>query len=146
MNARKEDVASIDAIVNATYDVISGKADDVRDWERMKSLYIPGARVIPFDASPEGRAVPNVMTPDQFVESRSPILASGDFYEWETERREDHSGAMAHVWSGYEAARTPRGAPIRCGVNSFQLWFDGDRWWIVSIAWDAVEAKRAAGE
>jgi len=45
--ANPSDVASIDAIVTAAYDVISGPADKKRDWDRERSLFLPGARLIP---------------------------------------------------------------------------------------------------
>ncbi|MFB3112623.1 MAG: hypothetical protein ACE10G_11370, partial [Gemmatimonadales bacterium] len=35
------DVESVDAIVAAVYDVISGAAGQERDWDRMRSLFIP---------------------------------------------------------------------------------------------------------
>src|SRR5207249_6447509 len=41
------DVESIDAIIAATYDVISGPAGKRRDWDRERSLFYPGARLIP---------------------------------------------------------------------------------------------------
>jgi hypothetical protein len=41
------DVESIDAIVAAAYDGISGPAGKKRDWDRERSLYFPGARLIP---------------------------------------------------------------------------------------------------
>src|SRR5262249_56993210 len=48
------DVESIDAIIAAAYDVISGPGDKKRDWNRERSLFYPGARVIP-TASVPGR-------------------------------------------------------------------------------------------
>src|SRR4051794_731744 len=45
--ARASDVASIDSIIAAVYDVISGPAGQKRDWERMRSLFVPGARLMP---------------------------------------------------------------------------------------------------
>ena len=41
------DVASVDAIVAALYDVISGDPGIERDWDRFRSLFYPGARMIP---------------------------------------------------------------------------------------------------
>jgi hypothetical protein len=41
------DVESIDAIVMAAYDGISGPARKKRDWDRERSLYFPDARLIP---------------------------------------------------------------------------------------------------
>ena len=43
--AKPADVASPDAILAATYDVISGPATQKRDWDRFRSLFIPGARL-----------------------------------------------------------------------------------------------------
>ena len=45
--ANPSDVASIDAIVTAAYDSISGPAGEKRNWDRERSLYYPGARLIP---------------------------------------------------------------------------------------------------
>jgi len=95
---------------------------------------------MPIERDKNGAVVARVFSVDEFIESRTPLLAAGDFFEWETDREERREGRMAHVWSSYEAARTPGGDPIRRGVNSIQLWNDGSRWWILSITWDAISA------
>jgi hypothetical protein len=140
LDARPEDVASIEAIIALDYKLISGKADEKRDWDRMKTLFAPGARLMPIERDKNGDVVARVFSVDEFIESRTPLLAAGNFFEWETDREERREGRMAHVWSSYEAARTPGGEPIRRGVNSIQLWSDGSRWWILSITWDAISA------
>jgi hypothetical protein len=38
------DVESIDAIIAAAYDVISGPAGQKRDWDRERSLFYPGRK------------------------------------------------------------------------------------------------------
>lgn len=139
-DALPEDVASIESIVATDYALISGRADEPRDWDRMRTLFAPGARLIPIERNKNGEVIANVVTLDEFAESRTQLLAAGDFYEWETAREERREGRMAHVWSSYQAARTLGGEPIRRGVNSIQLWNDGSRWWILSIAWDAISA------
>jgi hypothetical protein len=142
----EQDWKSPESIINASYECISGRAGEERDWARLKTLYLPDARLIPIELATNGKPRPNVMNVDQFIVSRSPFLMAENFFEWETERHEDRCGSMAHVWSTYEAARTLHGSPIRCGVNSIQLWDDGTRWWIMSITWDAIAAKTAAGQ
>ena len=43
-----------------------------------------------------------------------------------------------HVFSTYEARHDPKdAAPFVRGINSFQLLFDGSRWWVVTIFWEA---------
>ena len=53
--AKPEDVKSQDAILKALYDVISGPAGAPRDWQRFRSLFYPGAQLIPL-AKPPGAA------------------------------------------------------------------------------------------
>jgi hypothetical protein len=122
------------------YEVLSGRAGEMRDWDRWRPLYAPAARLIPIERDGDGLAAPHVLTPEEYIESRTSRLAAGDFYEWETDREEWRAGSVAHVWSIYEAGRTPGGASIRRGANSIQLWNDGSRWWILSVVWDAVNA------
>jgi hypothetical protein len=44
---------------------------------------------------------------------------------------------VLHAFSTYESKRTQDGLPFARGINSFQLYSDGTRWWIVTIFWDA---------
>ncbi len=39
--AKPSDVESVDAILKALYDVISGPAGQKRDWDRFRSLFLP---------------------------------------------------------------------------------------------------------
>jgi len=52
--AAAEDVESANAIIAAVYDVISGPAGAERDWDRMRSLFLPGAQLTPSFESPDG--------------------------------------------------------------------------------------------
>jgi hypothetical protein len=134
---RDDAAKSTKTIIDRAYELISGTAGTPRDWNAWRHLHSPGARLIAIEG--EERAA-NVMTPDQFIKSRSAFFETTSFYEWETARSELSYGRLAHVWSEYLAAHEPDGEPIRKGVNSIQLWNDGKRWWILSVAWDAVEA------
>jgi hypothetical protein len=142
--AARNDVASPQSIVDAVYEILSGRAGEPRDWDRWRTLYIPDARLIPVESNGERAVAPRVLDPDKYIESRAAMLAANDFFEWETEHEELRFGSVAHVWSFYEAAREPGGEPIRRGANSIQLWHDGTRWWIVSVLWDAISALETA--
>jgi hypothetical protein len=138
--ANPDDVSSIDAIISATYDVISGPAGQPRDWGRERSLFLPGARLIPTSAragasAPAGKLEPQVYDVDGFIERSRGLLENG-FYEKEIARRTERFGSIAHVWSTYESRhRADDPEPFMRGINSFQLFFDGERWWVVSIYW-----------
>ena len=133
------DVESIDAIIKATYDVISGPAGKKRDWERERSLFIPGARLIPTATVPGKTDVdlaPLVLDVEGYIERVEPIFASEGFYETEIARRVEQFGQIAHVWSTYESRHDPgEPEPFMRGINSIQLFNDGNRWWILSIYW-----------
>ena len=139
-----DDTSTTANIIHTAYALISGRAGEPRDWGRWRTLHAPGARLIAIENDDNGEPFAHVMNPDEFIESRSPFFAQSSFFEWETAREEKRYGALVQVWSSYEAAHEPGGHPIRRGVNSIQLWHDGARWWILSVAWDAIEALTRA--
>jgi len=135
--ARPDDVKSIDAIVAALYDVISGPAGQKRDWDRMKSLFVPGARLIPTAASTTGTTA-RVLDVDGYIQRASATLERDGFFEREVARTMEAFGNIAHVFSTYESRHTLADpTPFARGINSIQLMKDGDRWWVVTVYWDA---------
>jgi hypothetical protein len=149
--ALTSDVESIDAIIAATYDVISGPAGKKRDWNRERSLFYPGARLIPTASVPGRNDVdlePQLLDVEAYIARVEPLFENAGFYEKEIARRVEHFGHIAHVWSTYESRHDPSDAqPFMRGINSLQLFDDGKRWWILSIYWqhespvDPVPAK-----
>jgi hypothetical protein len=134
MEARREDVESIEGIVKALYEVISGPAGG-RDWERERTLLHPSARLMPTRVE-EGRALVDVFDCEGYITSRSPFFAANDFYEVEVAHRVERFGNIAHVWSTYEGRRSLEDPPFLRGINSIQLFHDGGRWWVMSVMWD----------
>lgn len=132
---RREDVESIDSIIRALYDNISGPAGS-RDWDRERHLFVPNVHLMPTRNQEDGSHVLQILDREGYISTRTPFFESNDFYEWEVSRREERFGHIAHVWSAYEGSRTPGGEIILRGVNSIQLYHDGDRWWVVSMLWD----------
>lgn len=135
---RPGDVSSVDTILKATYDVISGPAGQKRDWDRFRSLFADGARLVPVGPRAAGDWGPRALEPEAYVERGTAVFAKEGFFEREIARRVETYGHIAHVFSTYEsrhAADDP--APFARGINSFQLAFDGSRWWVVTISWEA---------
>jgi hypothetical protein len=132
---RPEDVESIDAIITALYDVISGPAGG-RDWDRLRSLYIPDARLIPTGTRPNGESGLRVMSVDGYVESAGAYFAGQPFFEREIARKTERFGNVAHAFSTYEGRRAEDEEPFVRGVNSIQLLHADGRWWVVTVFWD----------
>lgn len=133
---RAPDTASVEAAVAALYDIISGPAGQARDWDRFRNLFAPGARLVPAAPRPDGGA-PAALTPDEYVQRASARFVEAGFFEREIARRVERFGAIAHVFSTYEARRRADDpAPMARGINSIQLLQHGGRWWIVTVMWD----------
>src|SRR4051794_24351033 len=146
---RATDVDSIDHILAALYDVISGPAGQKRDWDRMRSLFVEGARLMPTSpVRPTGTAPDAPLTGDEpfatrvldvggYIERGGPYLEKNGFFERESARRMELYGHIAHVWSTYESRHKAEDAkPFARGINSIQLMNVGKRWWVVSIFWE----------
>ena len=135
--ARAADVASIESIIAALYDVISGPPGQDRDWNRFRSLFANGARLIVGAPGPDGRVPSRNMTVEEYVQAADPFLKRDGFWEREIARRVDRYGNVAHVFSTYESrVNSPDSPPFSRGINSIQLVTDGQRWWVVTIFWD----------
>jgi len=133
--AAPADVASIDAIVAALYDVISGPAGQARNWARMRSLFIPGGRLMPTGPR-QGAAAMRVLEVNDYIALSGPQLERVGFRERELARRTEQFGHIAHVFSTYEG-RNQADTTVLRGINSIQLMNDGARWWVVSVFWEA---------
>ena len=132
---RPQDVASVDAIIHAFYDVISGPAGAPRQWRRDSTLYIPGIRFVAMSQR-QARPTAEVMDHAQFVAQSDPDFVKHGFFEREIHRVARRFGNIAHVFSTYEYRTTKDGPVLGRGVNSIQLFWDGSRWWIANATWD----------
>jgi hypothetical protein len=134
--AKPADVASPDAILAAVYDVISGPAERERDWDRFRSLFYPGAQLIPTKPKKEGGLSATFVTPEGYIDRAGPYFKTNGFFEREIARRTERWGNIMQVFSTYESRHDPKDeTPFARGINSFQLFFDGTRWWIMTIYW-----------
>jgi hypothetical protein len=140
--ARPADVETIDGIVAALYDVISGTAGQARDWNRMRSLFAPEGRLMAVGPRPDGSFALRTMTVDDYIARNSKAFATMGFFEREAARSTELFGQVAHVFSTYESRHAGADAkPFQRGINSVQLVNDGKRWWIVNLVWRAEDDK-----
>lgn len=140
VQARAADVAGIDAIVAALYDVISGEAGKPRDWNRMRSLFAPEGRLMAVARRPDGEVVMRTMTVEDYIGRNAKAFATMGFFEREAARTTETFGQIAHVFSTYESRHAAGDAkPFQRGINSIQLAYDGKRWWIVNLVWRAED-------
>jgi len=131
-----EDVKSLDAIMRAIYEVISGPAGD-RDWKRFRSIVLPQARFTQAGKDPDGMTFVISWSVDEFIRDAGEVFSKQPFFENAIVNRTETYGNMAQVFSSYESRHAPGEKPFERGINSIQVLNDGKRWWVISIAWDS---------
>ncbi|WP_257449842.1 nuclear transport factor 2 family protein [Archangium lipolyticum] len=132
---KPEDVATPEALVAALYDVISGPKGQARDWDRFRSFFAPGARMIPSGKRKDGTSGFRMLSPEDYISTSGKVLLAEGFREREVHRVVERFGSLVHVFSTYEAFREGETKPFMRGVNSIQLVHDGKRWWLLTVAW-----------
>lgn len=136
VEARAEDVSTIEGIVKASYETISGGVGVPRDWGRDRTLFDPNSRSVAIHVDAKTGAIKTESMTEQEFADRSDAAAVRDGF---TERELKHVirryGNVATVLSSYEGAPAS-GKDVERVVNIFQLYFDGKRWWILSMVWD----------
>jgi hypothetical protein len=142
--ARPEDVTTIEGIMKAYYEVVSGPAGVEREWARDRSLHHPEAQVVIVRDGPDGKADAQVMTLAEFHGPPGP--AQNAFYEFEVYREVRRHGANVHVWSTYEWRSEDKGPARGRGINSIQMFYDGTRYWITEWMFDGRSAAPAVEE
>jgi len=133
---RADDVGSIDGMVKAYYSVITGPPGRAREWDRDRTLYIPDLRFVATEVDKAGKVKVRIMSHQQFVDAENAQMVKEGFDEREIHRVTQRFGNIAHVFSTYETRKTPDGPLIGRGINSIELFWDGQRWWIASAIWD----------
>jgi len=112
-----EDVSSVDGVMTAYYDVVSGPAGFEYNPERDRSLYAPNAMITRFrdDGTIDRKTVAEETLPMK-------PWAEG-FYEIERHRIVEQFGNLAHVWSTFETRGSPNGAALSRAVSSISLYY-----------------------
>ena len=132
----KKDISSIGSIIDALYEVISGKKGEERDWDRERNLFHPEARLIVVKKE-RNHLETKIMTSDEFIQYAKPFIDKTGFYEHEIARKVEEFGHVVHVWSTFESKYSKEDEKFYTrGINSIQLLNDQKRWWVMSIYWN----------
>ncbi len=129
-------VASLDAIINSLYGVISGEKGQERDWDHFTFLFHADAKLIPAGKTTESKYQARFLKPQDYIKTSGAWLVENGFFEVEIKREIQTFGSISHVFSTYQAYRSAgETEPFMRGINSIQLLNDGERWWILNVYW-----------
>ena len=132
-------VTSVDGIIHALYDAISGPAGQERDWNTFRNLFAEDARMYIAVPDKDSGSVLKSITPEEYAQRNQTRLSDIGFSEEELYRITNTYGAGTQIFSTYESHYTNQNGEedITKGINNIQLYFDGERYFIVSVFWDA---------
>jgi hypothetical protein len=72
----------------------------------------------------------------QSIDGAGSYFKTDSFFEREIARPSERWGSIMEAFSSYESRHDAKDAvPFARGINSFQLFFDGTRWWVMTIYW-----------
>ena len=131
------DVASLDGIITALYASISGPVGEPRQWDQFFQVVHPGARLIPTRCPASGPCTLQILSPEQYRARADSFLVAEGFFERELARKTERYGSIAQAFSSYASFRRGETTPFARGINSIQLFWDGQRWWVMTIFWDS---------
>ncbi len=130
------DSKSSEAIITALYAVISGEAKAPRDWARFRNLFKPESRMIPTRKGEGGGLDVKSLTAEEYITLYTSRVTTG-FFERELHHVTETYGTVTHVFSTYETKEKKEGPVTNRGINSIQLFHDGQRYYIVTVFWCA---------
>ncbi len=129
-------VLTLDKTIKTLYKVISAEKEEERNWKQFKFLFYPNAKLIPSGMNQDDEYKARYLTPQEYINNSQKWLKMNGFIEKEISRKVNTFGNIAHVFSTYESYHSKEDkAPFMRGINSIQLIYDEDRWWIVNIFW-----------
>lgn len=132
----EEKVKTLDSTLETLYAVISGEKGEERNWDLFQYLFHPEAKLIPTFIDKEKNTMLRMMTPEEYVQNSGPYLVENGFYEKEINRETQTYSHITQVFSTYESFRSKEDeTPFMRGINSIQLFNNGERWFIVNVFW-----------
>ncbi|MFY0631446.1 MAG: hypothetical protein JXR05_13765 [Flavobacteriaceae bacterium] len=136
-----KDVSSVQNILTAYYDCISGPIGEKRDFARLRNLFDPEARLIYSHWNQESTKASNLIfkTLDEFID-RMGYLDKKGFYEHEVSNKIHTFSSVTQVFSTYKFRVEDKSIPDGQGITSYEIFYDGERYWILSMFWAAEDA------
>lgn len=133
------EVSSPENITDAALESISGEKGKKRDWRRFRNLFWPTAQLNAVFHKGDSAWL-KIHTLDEFIERAGTWYEDNGFREIRLKNEVDQFGNIAHVFQSYSAS-VYDGKEVQRGINSYQLTFVNDRWWIINLIWDSETNK-----
>jgi hypothetical protein len=134
-----------EGLIRALYDMVSFDAGPEPDWEMFRDVFLEDAIIV---FSPRGSRPMRPMSVDGFIKDwqeffRDAELTDKGFYETIAALEVTEFGGLAHAFVIFEPriGKEPPARQIR-GLDSVELAWDGERWWVAAITTDFESADQ----
>ncbi len=124
-------VKSIEGITNKMIELISGAKDEPRNWDDYRNLFLPRAQKIFINRKAPPKKQIRVMNLEEFVRNVGPLYKRDGFEEIALGLTVNEYNGIANVFQSYHC-KNLIGTYEKRGINSYQLIYANDRWWIAS--------------
>ena len=131
-------VKSIDGILKKMLNIISGEKGKIRDWESFRNLFLLTANFTVLN-----NAVPNnkdsfaqpveTVNLEEFIKLMHDEYYDAGYLEFETGKTVDQYNGLASVFQSFYGKDSDNHEEK--GINSYQLVFFKNRWWIANLVW-----------
>ncbi len=122
---------SIEGVTNKMLDIISGDIDEERDWDSYRNLFLPTAQKISIQIQKDGNVKVRSMNLEEFIRYVGPLYSRDGFEEYSTGVTINEFNGIANVFQSFYC-KNLLGTYEQTGINSYQMVFKDDRWWIAS--------------
>ena len=126
-------VKTIEGITDKMLELISGPQGEDRDWESFRDLFLPTAQFVSLNPkAPRGRQV-RTSNLEQFIRNLGPLYKRDGFEEYSIGLTVNEFNGVASVFQSFYC-RNLIGTYEARGINTYQLVFSDNRWWIASLS------------
>ncbi len=130
-----QDVSTIEGIITASYEALSGPPGKRRDWARYRSLCDPDVRLVSASGdSKTGKTKIIRWNLQKYIHDVDGYLVGTGFEDKKLACVPKLYGNVATVLCGFEGREQSK--LVERGVAIYQIYNDGSRWWITSVIWD----------
>jgi hypothetical protein len=126
-------VKSIDGILKKMLNIISGEKGKIRDWEAFRNLFLSTANFTVLNTIDSLQQPVETVGLEEFIKMMHDPYYDAGYLEYETGKTVEEYNGLAIVFQSFYGKDSENREEK--GINSYQLVFFKNRWWIANLVW-----------
>jgi len=127
---------SIEGVTDKMIELISGGIGEKRNWDEYRNLFLPTAQKMSLGITKKGEERVRVMNLEEFIRNVGPLYKRDGFEEYALGLEVNEFNGIANVFQSYYC-KNLKGTYEKRGINSYQLIYMKNRWWIANTLFTA---------